>query len=133
MERYLVDSQIAQTVSELDGVLKLIKPHVKASTKVVNVDGEYKAVILDEDGTTRYTSSGEPMTIKEYVESLRDDADFSHAFKTKAKSGTGQQAGNAGRAGVAPVKGFNRFSMTQAQKDQYITQYGIAAYNKLPK
>lgn len=133
MERYLVDSQITQSIAELEGNAKLLKPHVRSSVKVVQEEGDYRVVVLDEDGGTRYNSNGDPMTIHQFVEQLRDDADFGNAFKAKVKSGTGQVAGNTGKGGAAPTKGLNRFSMTPAQKEQYITQYGIQAYNKLPK
>lgn len=132
MEKHLVDSQIVQSIAELEGNTKLLKPHIRSNVKVVNDGGEYKVTVLDDDGGVRYNSNGDPMNIKEYVESLRDDPDFGNAFKAKVKSGTGQVASTS-KSGVAPTKGLNRFSMTPQQKEQYITKYGIAAYNKLPK
>lgn len=95
IERALVDNVATQAITEAKGRVKGLLPHVKAGIKVIEQNGEYVArVINPADGTERYSRSGkltEPMTIKEYVESMRSDPELEPLFSGTGVAGPGTQ------------------------------------------
>lgn len=133
VNRYLVENQAASAISEYDGVPKLLMPHIKEQVSVQTADnGEYVVRVLDEDGDPRFNNSGEYMSIRELVGEMRESDDFGMAFKAKAPSGSGSDpSGKKGGEKGAPKK--RRSQMNQKEKGEYVRNYGIEEFNKLPQ
>jgi hypothetical protein len=108
LEKSMIEQAAVAAITEAGGKPKLLLPHVRQSTKLVEVDGKYEVRVVDENGQeqlSRKPNSGtDPMGIAEFVESLRDSEDFDRAFDASGPTGSGAGGGNtgtrSGRGGV---------------------------------
>jgi phosphoenolpyruvate carboxylase len=125
----LVDSAATAAISELKGVPKLLLPHVKRMTEVVEEDGKYDVRVLNEKGEHRVNSNGDYLTIKELVTELRSDDVFQRAFDGEGASGGGIPSGGPRGGGAATKK---RSQMAVAEKSEYIEKHGMDSYLSLP-
>lgn len=125
----LVDSAATGAISEMKGVPKLLLPHVKRMTEVVEEDGKYDVRVLNEQGEHRVNSDGEYMTIKELVSELRNDEVFQRAFDGEGASGGGTPSGGPRGGGAATKK---RSQMAVEEKSAFIDKHGMDAYLALP-
>lgn len=125
----LVDSAATSAISELKGVPKLLLPHVKRMTEVVEEDGKYEVRVLNEKGEHRVDSNGDYLTIKGLVEELRSDDVFARAFDGDNVSGGGTPSSGIRGGGAATKK---RSSMTVEEKTTFIDKHGKDAYLALP-
>jgi hypothetical protein len=96
LESYLVDANATAAIAELKGAPMLLLPHVKASVKVIENDGRYMVQVVDTAGTPRVNSKGDPLTIKELVEEMKQSEIFGRAFESTGTSGSGASGGNTG-------------------------------------
>lgn len=128
----LITSVAVQEIAKLEGSAKLLMPHVERMTRVVDVDGEPVARVVDEKGEERIGKSGEPMTIAELVGELRESDDYSAAFKGSGASGSGASGrgatGGGGRSGVRTKADLK----TTADKVAFVEEHGSKAYLDLP-
>lgn len=101
LEQRLVDAEAARELAEAKGSVKVLLPHVKARTKVVETDGVFSVVVVDEAGNPRIADGkGTPMTLKGLVAEMRDDAEFARAFEGSGSSGGGASKSSAGGGGT---------------------------------
>lgn len=132
LNNLLVTSVAAQEIAKLEGSTKLLMPHIERMTKVVDVDGEPVARVVDEHGQERLGKSGEPMTIAELVSEMRESDDFAAAFKGSGASGGGaagrSAAGGSGRGRVRTKADLNDWE----KKAAFIEEHGAKAYAELP-
>lgn len=95
----MIKSAANQAITKAGGSHVLLLPLVESSTRMRQLDdGKFIAEVLDTDGSVRLSSSAgstDPMTIEEYVMSLREDEKFSGAFDSSGTSGAGS-TGNEG-------------------------------------
>ena len=97
---YLIDSRATEAIAKNDGNARLLLPHVKGRCRVVNENGKYSVQVLTPDGSAPMVdSSGNPLSIEDFVKSMRDDEDFQSAFKAKGGTGSGSKGGGAGAPG----------------------------------
>jgi len=133
VNKFLVENQASQAITEYDGVPKLLMPHIKEAVSVQKTDnGEYAVRVLDEDGDPRFNNSGEYMSIKDLVAEMRESEDFGQAFKAKAPSGSGSDPSGKKGGEKGPPKNMKRSEMTDKQKEDYIKKHGSDAYFDLP-
>lgn len=104
VEKVLRENTAITAISEAKGSTKLLLPIVMSAIKVDTVDGNLVPRIVDEKGQVRITrksGSTDPMTIKEYVESLKEVPDYRPAFSAGNMSGGGvtSNSGNNGAGG----------------------------------
>lgn len=125
----LVDSAATSAISELKGVPKLLLPHVKRMTEVVEEDGKYEVRVLNEKGEHRVNKNGDYLSIKELVAELRNDDIFARAFDGDGASGGGIPP-NGSRGGGAATK--KRSTMAVDEKSAYIAEHGMDKYLSLP-
>lgn len=93
IERYLIDAQATEAISAQKGVPALLLPHVKASVRVVDEDGEYVTRVVDAQGNARVNGNGDFLTIKDLVGEMRQSETFGRAFEASGVSGSGAQGG----------------------------------------
>ena len=90
----LVDNAATTAIAELKGVPELLLPFVRNQVKVVEADGKLTVNVVDAQGDTRFsTATGQPMSIKELVQSMKADAKFGRLFESEVPQGGGSQPG----------------------------------------
>ena len=100
IERYLIDAQASVDLAAAKGSSDLLLPHIRNKTKVIQDDkGQYKAVVLDDDGEPAINSDGGHVTIKDLVSEMRQSDVFARAFDGAGVSGSGTLSTTPGGAG----------------------------------
>lgn len=131
LERNLVQKEVTSAISKHDGITSLLQPHVERAVQLVEDDnGDLVPRVVDPDGSPKFNSKGEYMSVDEYVASMKEHEDFGLAFRGRGQSGGGTK--NTGGAGMPAGPKKNRSDMSQDEKRAYITKNGIDEYNKLP-
>jgi hypothetical protein len=102
LEQNLIIAAATKAISEHDGSLRLLLPHVKTQTRMRKTpDGQFIAEVIGPEGNPRVgDSAGNPMTIPQLVEEMKADEAFAPAFKGTGSSGSG--AGETPTGGKAP-------------------------------
>lgn len=95
LERRLIDADATEAIAEAKGVPALLLPHVRASVRVVEEDGEFTVQVVDAQGNPRVNGKGEPLTIKDLVSEMRQSEIFGRAFEPTGTSGGGAGSGHA--------------------------------------
>lgn len=134
VEKHLVDKTIAETLSS-EGVKspKLLSRYMKDYVKTVEgEDGDYKTVVLDDEGNVRTKRGGAAMTVADFVNELKSSDEFASVFPAPKVNGTGSTNDTAKAANNAP-SGLRRSQMSLEQKVAYQNQHGFEAYAALPK
>lgn len=108
LERRLVDAEATAALAAAKGKTKVLLPHIKASVKVVEEDGEFVVQVVDSKGNPRIgDAKGNLMTISQLVEELKSDPEFAQNFE-----GTGSSGGGASRSIASGVGGSRTVSMS---------------------
>ena len=130
LEDHLVTSTAVTAIAELKGIPQLLLPHVKSAVRVVDDNGKYVVHVVDENGTQRINSKGDPLTIKDLVEEMRQSDVFGRAFEATGTSGGGA-AGNTGNvySGTNP---FAKGSENLTEQGRIYTE-NPALYEQLKK
>lgn len=103
----MVDNAATSAIAELKGIPDLLLPFVRNQVKVVEEDGQLAVKVVDAQNDVRYsTVTGQPMSIKELVQSMKADAKYGRLFDSEAPQGGGQQ----------PGAGQRRSNATQGEK-----------------
>lgn len=93
----LIDNAATLALAEAKGSVDLLLPHVRAHTRVKEVDGKFVVEVVDKDGNAKIADSkGTPMDIKALVAEMRQSDTFGRAFEASGNTGTGKQPGNGG-------------------------------------
>jgi len=101
----LIDRDAATAIARHKGKPALLTPVLRQRIRLeTNGDGRRHAVVLGEDSkpmVSRKAGSTAPMGVDEFVEMLRDDADFRSAFDASGAGGSGaaHTAGGSARGG----------------------------------
>lgn len=104
LERHLIDAEASRVIAELKGSVKGLLPHVKPHIRVVEVDGEFVAQVVDSKGNPRIgDAKGGPMTISQLVEEMKSDGELSRLFEGSGSSGGGASKSGAGGGGSKVV------------------------------
>jgi hypothetical protein len=89
LERRLVDADATAAIAALKGVPALLLPHVRASVKVIEEDGEFVARVIDQAGNPRVNGKGEFLSISDLVGEMRQSEVFGRAFEATGTTGSG--------------------------------------------
>lgn len=136
LEDYLVDRNLTEAISAEEGVPKLLQGIAKQSVKTVQDEttGEYTTVVIDDDGLPRKNEKGENMSIRELVQSFREDPDLQYAFKAPKTSGSGNDSqASATPPSKKPGPKPKRGDMSQKEQRDYVAKHGYAEFKKLPQ
>jgi len=92
LEHELIEKAAIEGITEAGGFAKVLKPHVIGKMRLHKTDdGKRLAVVLDESGQPALKKGASNptdfMSVKDFVASLKDDDEFSHAFKGAGASG----------------------------------------------
>ena len=95
LEKHMIDSVATAEIAAAKGVPTLLLPHVQRMTKVVEDEaGNYTVQVVNAKGEPRVDAKGEPLTIKDLVEEMKQAEDFGRAFEGSGTKGSGMQPGN---------------------------------------
>ena len=96
LEAALIDSAATKAISKFEGDAELLLPHVKASTKLIEVNGKHVAVVLDDAGEPRLAPDAKTATdymgIEHLVGGWKEAGKFAGAFAGTGASGGGASA-----------------------------------------
>lgn len=96
--------EIVRALEAERGVPELLEPIILQKSRL---NDDMKVEILDDDGNPMFGSSGDLLTVREYVAQLKQDSRYGRAFHSSGNSGTGkvptasgkEVAANAGLGG----------------------------------
>ena len=132
METTLVQKEVLGAISKHEGIPTLLEPHVKSAVQLVEEeDGSMVPRVIDSDGSPRFNTKGDYMSVDEYVASLREHEDFGVAFRGRQASGSGSKSSSS-TGGQRPVPKKKRSEMDMNDKRAFMKEYGIDEYEKLP-
>ena len=100
LREQLVESAAQKAIAEAGGSLKLLLPVVRSAVKAeVAADGRLQVVLVDETGkemVSKVAGATGPMSIAEFVGTLRDTPDYKAAFAGSGTGGSGATHSTAG-------------------------------------
>jgi hypothetical protein len=96
-----------RALAEAKGSPELLMPHL---TNRLSLDDDMAVVVNDKAGGRMFNGQGEPATISDLVDEMKNDPIMSRAFDAGVKSGTGaRSSGNSGAAGAGATTAGNPF------------------------
>lgn len=108
LHSHMVRSEALGAIAEAKGLPELLMPFIQTQVKVVEADGKFNVVILDDKGEPRYSGlTGQPMTMKELITSMKADPKFGRLFESEQQGGGGG-AQNGGRGGARQIQNTNQ-------------------------
>lgn len=101
VERLLIDAAATSALAEAKGSVELLLPHVRAHTRVKEVEGgKFTVEVVDKDGNAKIADAkGTPMDIKGLVAEMRQSDAFGRAFEGSGQSGSGSNGSGSGGGG----------------------------------
>jgi hypothetical protein len=88
LHKLLATTAADAAMADLKANAKALRPHVLASLRVEEEEGETRVVVVDEAGRPRYNKRGELMTAADFVADLREDEAFKPFFLGAPGSGS---------------------------------------------
>lgn len=137
VENLLIDQAATAALADAKGSVDLLLPHVQRHTRVrENDDGTFAVEVVDKAGNARIgNGKGDPMTIKELVQEMRQSDAFGRAFEGSGQSGGGTPpgGGGGGKPGgrITSKADLNKLSRKE-RADWIDANGGHSAYNALP-
>lgn len=90
-----LNAELTSAITEAKGVTELLKPLLQGRVKAsFNDEGEIVTEVFDEHGKPLYVN-GEPATVKDLIESLKNNEVYGRAFEGTGSSGSGSRQSNA--------------------------------------
>jgi hypothetical protein len=134
LNKQILDKEVNNAISSQDGISELLDEKVKKNVKLEETDEGYNIKVVDENGFDMVDEKGKKMSLEDYVASLKEHPTFSYAFKAPKVSGAGTKSSEGGgNGGVDASKQKPRSKMTQKEQREFVREYGIKEYQKLPK
>ena len=96
LERRLIDADATAAIAAAKGVPALLLPHVRASVKVIEEDGDFKVQVVDAQGNPRVNGKGEFLSIADLVGEMRQSDVYGRAFEPTGTTGGGATGGSGG-------------------------------------
>lgn len=93
----MVENAATAAVAELKGVPELLMPFIKQQVRVAEENGQFKVVVIDGAGETRYGATGSPMSIKELVTEMKANERFGRLFESEHQNGGGGMPPGGGK------------------------------------
>lgn len=131
LEKYFIDNAVTDSLSKEGGSTKLLGKHIKEQLQVVEENGEYKTVVLGENGEPRTKRGGALFTVDDLVKEMKNDDDFARGFSAPNVSGSGT-SNTQTPSSNAPPPSKPRSKMSMQEKINYRKENGTEAYNNLP-
>lgn len=93
LEAELIDAKAIAAIAAAKGVPELLLPHVQRHVKV---DDNFNVQIVDAKGDPRVNGKGDPLTIPDLVEEMKQSETYSRAFDGAGMNGAGTGPNNTG-------------------------------------
>ena len=90
----LVTNEAMTAISAEKGNTTLLMPWIQKSVKMFEQDGKLIPRVVDAEGEIRYGSTGNPMTVREYVQGMKKDKTFAQLFEADQLPGSGKKPSN---------------------------------------
>lgn len=107
LERTLIESAAKSAIAAHGGDAELLLPHVTAATKLIEAEGQHRAVVIDPKGEPRLApdakTASDYMGIDHLVAGWKEGGKYPGAFAGTGASGGGAQP-NASRGGSGGAK-----------------------------
>lgn len=96
LHKHIAQSEITKEIVEAEGKIKILKPHVEPYIKVLEDSGEYVVRVIDDSGNVRVNSNGEHLSVREFIQELKEHPDFQGdgIFKREKTLGGSDSSGN---------------------------------------
>lgn len=131
LDTVLRENAARDALEKADAFVHIALPHVLARTEMRDIDGELRAVVLNEAGEPRVDDNGKFLTIDALVKEMSEQDEWAALFKAPDASGGG--AGGRGGARGAGSKAFNKMSETEKMDymDALVERHGLAEAKRL--
>lgn len=104
LERELIDAAATRAIAAEKGAVDLLLPHVRTRMRVVEEDGSYVAIVVDEKGNQRIgEKDGTKMSAEELVREMKSGEKYARAFDGSGASGSGASRSEAGGGAVRSI------------------------------
>lgn len=104
LEQRLLDGAAVEALSKAKGNVDLLLPHVKSHLRVVEEDGKFHVVVVDDAGEIRYSldpkRAGQPMSVGELVAEMKAKDAYAPAFEFDNAGGGASGSGRSGMRGI---------------------------------
>ncbi len=126
--KVMVDNEVLRVLSdkEVKGNSRILLPLMRPNIRVVEEEDAFKTVVYGEDGEPLLNGKGDPATIKEYVQVLRDDEELAGAFGGSEHSGGGGGKGDLGGGGRKTDKGGSGEVFGQGRIARELEKQGVS-------
>lgn len=104
LEKRLIDADAITAITSAKGSAALLLPHVRASVKVIEENGDFKVQVVDDAGNPRVNGKGEFLSITDLVSEMRQSDSFGRAFEPSGITGSGATGSASGVAGKTMKK-----------------------------
>lgn len=126
LRNQLHEKELRNALLEAEAIPDLLDHKLRQRTEMVEQDGQYKTVVLDEDGQPT------DMKVKDLLKEWKEHPELGHAFKAPKISGAGTSSESASKASNAGRPKQQRSKMSTSEKLAYQNKHGIEQYQKLP-
>ena len=137
IEALTVDREISEAMASTGANPRLLKAVLRDRVKLMqDDDGNLVVRVVKEDGkTVRFgDSDGNPMTVLQLAEELRESEDYLGAFNVEVRNGGGKPADKATKQDHQTGKARSLKELaTDAAKAAFISKNGLTAFQALPK
>jgi hypothetical protein len=135
LNHVMIESEAMAAIVAEEGFPNLLKPHVTARCKLIDLeDGKVAVRVVDEKGQVRMSmlpDNNGPMGIRELVSSMKKDPTFQPGFKGKGANGLGRDPAGGPLGDVSDLSAdpkSPKFNLTELSKLQ---KSNPAQYKKL--
>lgn len=132
LERQIKSKTISEAIVAEDGIPLMLEPHVKDRVKLIENGDEYTTQVVDENGVPMVDEKNNPVSVREFIASLREHPDLKYGFKAPKTSGTGVTGSNTSTKGSVSHKGVRRSKMSEKESRDFVSKHGIKEYKSLP-
>ena len=118
LQKTLVDGVVGQAINEAHGNSTLLTPHITQRVKMVEEDGNFRAIVVDNNGLERYSlaKAGEKMSISELIGEFKTNPVYASAFNAGNGGGGANNSGGGGDVKNPFLKGTPHYSLTEQSK-----------------
>jgi hypothetical protein len=126
LDRYIRDEAILRAAAEENAYPNLLPKVVQEFVRVVDEDGERRAVVVDERGQRRLNDRGQDMSIRDLVAWMKTQEEYWPLFRGQGVAG----GGAVGRSGTGSPRKSHK-DMSEMERVAYIQEHGLDKYREL--
>lgn len=96
LHKHIAQTEVVKEIVDAKGKIKILRPHIDPYVKVIEDNGEYVVRVTDDAGNVRTNSNGEHLSIKDFIQELKEHPDFQGdgIFERDKKPGGSDSTGN---------------------------------------